>query len=690
MNKTVAKDYFSQYGTIKNFSIRPKRLICTVEYETIEEAEIAKNTGGFYNGAEFDIEFTPVETKPPTPDPEMDPDVKSELQALRELSRSANVVPATITPAPRPLQTSSIVVRTGDDPSKEIDALANKLAATVEEKYRLLDARDKLMRKLMQNSAKSLNKSKYVVGTCPDMCPEKERLMREFQNQIPIFELADDMNHMDHSIAIKQYSRSSADQEVPLPQELRPEKVLKMTMSYLLHYIVDMLDDEDTTTNVSDWFHFVWDRMRSIRKDITQQDLCSAETVRLVEKCARFHIHCSARLVEQDPSVFDSKLNTENLTKCLQSLKYMYDDLRLHGVTCPNEAEFRGYVVLLNLNNTNFMWEFKQMPDSVLNSPEIRFALEVYSAISNKNYVRFFNLVRETNYLNACILLRYFTQVRLKALHQIVKAFSPRNQTQMPLDLLVKVFGFENYDSLCSFLEHYGLSVSEESATVLLDRNALYDPDEPFPPYLPYDLVEAKLTTKLSEVLGGEEMDTINDFLDHDVHVSFDDDSYLKKEVVDELYALLKQQSAANASEKTLFKVPSVENLSPKVVVKKKALPTAKTKVQPLIKAPKILHNKPKDVPDFVKPPQISPFAPKPLAQSIFKLGQVTSEATKQTTPQDIFSAFPKTSTSSTASVQPFSSGGNLFGAPPATSSSNIFGQAIARVESKPATLGKL
>lgn len=76
-----------------------------------------------------------------------------------------------------------------------------------------------------------------------------------------------------------------------------------------------------------------------------------------MEQCARFHIHCSARLVAEDLSVFDQKINTENLTKCLQTLKYMYDDLHLKGQTSPNEAEFRAYVVLLNLNDGNFMWE---------------------------------------------------------------------------------------------------------------------------------------------------------------------------------------------------------------------------------------------------------------------------------------------------------------------------------------------
>lgn len=158
-------------------------------------------------------------------------------------------------------------------------------------------------------------------GVCPDMCPEKERLSRESKHRVACFELEDGSKSvMNHLIAVKEYSRSSADQESPLPHELRPEPVLKLTMTYLLQNIMDLCDDPDTS--VCDWYHFLWDRTRSIRKDITQQELCSTETVLLVEQCARFHIHCAARLIAEEPQVFDQKINTENLTKCLQSLKY--------------------------------------------------------------------------------------------------------------------------------------------------------------------------------------------------------------------------------------------------------------------------------------------------------------------------------------------------------------------------------
>jgi len=75
-------------------------------------------------------------------------------------------------------------------------------------------------------------------------------------------------------------------------------------------------------------------------------------SVGLVEKCTRFHIYCSEALCEEDMAVFDPKINNENLTKCLQTLKEMYTDLGTRqNVLCRCEAEFRAYMVLMRLND---------------------------------------------------------------------------------------------------------------------------------------------------------------------------------------------------------------------------------------------------------------------------------------------------------------------------------------------------
>ena len=126
----------------------------------------------------------------------------------------------------------------------------------------------------------------------------------------------------------------------------------------------------------------------------------------------------------QDPSKFDRKLNDENLTKCIQTLKHVYEDLRHNDVRCPNEPEFRAYDVLLKLNDGDTLQSIETLPHWVRSSPDIRFALTVYSSLNTNNYVKFFKLVRQSTLLQGCLLLRYFDQVRIKGLFTIVKSYA--------------------------------------------------------------------------------------------------------------------------------------------------------------------------------------------------------------------------------------------------------------------------
>lgn len=417
---------------------------------------------------------------------------------------------------------------------EELQALIRQPGMTAEDKYEILDARDRLMRSKQVKSQQRLSMAKATRGVCPNMCPEKERLMREFQRQVAPYELLDGGNgeyRIDHETAVKQYSRSSADQKEPLPQDLRPVRSLKMTMSYLLHEIADL--SERSGTNLAKWFHFLWDRTRGIRKDIAQQELCCLDSVELVEQCARFHIVCAERLCAEEPSVFDKKINTENLTKCLQTLKYMYHDLRVKGIDCKNEPEFRAYIILLNLNNGNFMWDVQRLPDSVQKSPEVSFAIEVYSSVESNNYAKFFRLVRETTYTNACILLRYFNKVRVRAVSVMVKAYCRTFSTAFPLYELIDILGFEDENEAVFFCEQVGLNLFNDELHIMLDRRS-FQPVSNIEQGRAVNYVEAKRISAGSSIglcIAGQRMpDKL--YRGHRPHDSFDSQGYLKPESI--------------------------------------------------------------------------------------------------------------------------------------------------------------
>ncbi|KAM4887047.1 germinal-center associated nuclear protein [Thomomys bottae] len=377
-----------------------------------------------------------------------------------------------------------------------LSTLIGTMAETSEDKYRLLDQRDRIMRQARVKRT-DLDKARTFVGTCPDMCPEKERYMRETRSQLSVFEVVPGTDQVDHAAAVKEYSRSSADQEEPLPHELRPSAVLRMTMDHLVTQIMDQKDG-----SLRDWYDFVWNRTRGIRKDITQQHLCDPLTVSLIEKCTRFHIHCAHFMCEEPMSSFDAKINNENMTKCLQSLKEMYQDLRSKGVSCVSEAEFQGYNVLLNLNKGDILREVQQLHPDVRNSPEVDFAVQAFAALNSNNFVRFFKLVQSASYLNACLLHCYFNQIRRDALRALNVAYtvSTQRSTVFPLDNVVRMLLFRDCQEATDFLSFHGLTVSD--GCVELNRSAFLEPEGLFKARKSV-FIAKKLMVSVGEVVNG-------------------------------------------------------------------------------------------------------------------------------------------------------------------------------------------
>lgn len=191
-------------------------------------------------------------------------------------------------------------------------------------------------------------------------------------------------------------------------------------------------------------------------------------------------------------------------------------------IRCPNEGEFRAYVILLNLQNANFLWEVKHLREEVQRSPEVQFAIKVYLALESNNYVKFFALVRRTTYMNACILLRYFTQIRVKALQVMFKAYAPRH-TYMSISSLTYLLAFEDFEQCAVFLEYYGLSCDRNDDRVFLDRSSFVYPDMPFALERAYNIVEEKRQTTVGEAVHGCPLDSKNVLEKYEPHDSFDE-----------------------------------------------------------------------------------------------------------------------------------------------------------------------
>lgn len=501
LDKRLIRQHFSTYGTVRRVSIDTESACCSVCFMTNEEAykafTLGTNIGNYklkimlgtgsggpslndktetlrdahtyedldmnYLDDENDVFGTETSLEYTHSEKDLFKIKKSILRELRkeytpkEATRKVQVTfgndevrltKKAAVKGSKLLKKTSLTSMTSEELSK---------MGTLKKKFEILELRDKLYREKLKAAKLNVN-----IGTCPDMCPEKERIMRAYRKLWTSYEQKPGVNRLAPELAVKEYSRSSADQEEPLPHELRPEPVLNMAMNYLVLNIMPTIEDPDV--NVSKWYDFLWDRLRGIRKDAVQQQLCSVNAAHIFEQCARFHIVCFDRLCGEEASIFDEKINTENLNNCLQTLIHMYDDLNAQGINSPNEPEFRAYEILLKLNRGDIIWEFQQLSPSLQTAPEILFALRVFSAFNNNSYSHFFKLVKKTTYLNACLLQRYFSIVRSKALKTMTSTFRrPQDQSfKIPCSYLKVNLKFDNDNDVLDFCSAHGMLLTDE------------------------------------------------------------------------------------------------------------------------------------------------------------------------------------------------------------------------------------
>ena len=420
--------------------------------------------------------------------------IPSDLLSLSSSMRHNKTTNNRSSPVPQP----SLVI-------ENFAQLLKSRAISSQEKYNLLNSRDKLIRNLTKKEL-DVSKAKYLSAKCQDMCPEKERYMREVQYDLSPYEMTEDRT-VCHSKAIKKFSRSSADKDEPLPHELRTGPVLMMTMDYLLCNILPKMDD-GISCELDMCYNYIWDRSRAMRSDITQQHLVDLCAVNVLERCVRFHLYSSERLSSEPPDVFDPKLNTEHIQKSMQSLKELYHDLSLSNIYCDNEPEFRCYEILLNVYDGDVIFSFMNLRESVQSSPEVKFAVKVMNAIQTNNYVRFFKLAKEATYLQVCIMHRYFNRLRSDALNVMVRSLHSIGKVQHLLLLQVMtILGFENPEDTLDFLSTHNLNMSSEN-TIAMDKNRFVAyPQSRAATYRASKLVQSKKYGKsIAAILNGGRM----------------------------------------------------------------------------------------------------------------------------------------------------------------------------------------
>lgn len=259
-----------------------------------------------------------------------------------------------------------------------------------------------------------------IVGTCPFMCPEEERLQRQRLRDLAVFErLNGDPRNSSPALAVKKFCRMISAKEVRA-SDVRPLSVLEETLNYLLSLL-------DSTEHPFEVIHdFVFDRTRSVRQDLNMQNIVNDRVINMFEKIVKFHVISNHKLQSSCSSSSISPLhylNLEQLTKALTSLYNLYEANRSSKPIHEKEAEFRSFYVLLHLDSNGqpmgeslSLW-FRHLPSPIIKSKEMWFARQALRYFRMGNYTRFlFTTAAEASYLQYCIIEPYIDEVRSLAL----------------------------------------------------------------------------------------------------------------------------------------------------------------------------------------------------------------------------------------------------------------------------------
>ena len=284
---------------------------------------------------------------------------------------------------------------------------------------------------------------------------------------------------------IKRFRRSAAGYDEQLPSDIRPPLVLQKTLNYLLDEVVGGPEP------LAAIHKFVWDRTRSIRNDFSIQQVSKVDDLRVAidcfERIARFHLLALHQLSHptRENGEFDHFQEREQLNNTLLSLMYYYDDSR-HKLTAPNEAEFRAYCIVFEIQSQRPDLEDRaqRWPQPLLCDPRVDTALRLHAAAGNgrdaqgplrprnpfaiaqNNYLRFWDMVGSprVSYLLACAAEIYFHFVRRNAIHAIYRAYRVglRGKTEdLTLDYLTRALGFDTEDQVEAFVSEHGFAIRE-------------------------------------------------------------------------------------------------------------------------------------------------------------------------------------------------------------------------------------
>ena len=281
---------------------------------------------------------------------------------------------------------------------------------------------------------------KYLQGVCMEMCPQGERIMRKKQKRLHPFEVNENVQKNDAAVVIKEYSRPAAGKHLD-PKDLRPEPVLVKTINYLM---------KDILIKDRPWHYkceFISDRIRSIRQDLTAQNIESIEAIDILEKATRYYLVMAVQLSQEPLENYDPVLHYTHTKECLKKLLDLY---KLHNKYFKNQASFQACDLILNLNSPDICYRALSLDNHVRKCKVIQLAMDLIKLNLNGNFIGVFRTVSNLPYLESCAFFCNIQSVRCRGLSVMNTAFSCKNLSY-PLSLLADNFCFDSLKLAADF-----------------------------------------------------------------------------------------------------------------------------------------------------------------------------------------------------------------------------------------------
>lgn len=134
-------------------------------------------------------------------------------------------------------------------------------------------------------------------------------------------------------------------------------------------------------------YDFIFDRLRSVRREIVIQQYNARQTIRLIEPMIMFMAYSRYRLCEEPIDKFDPKICNQHLQECLNVVLCSYDELDEEGQTTSQtkptirEAERRYFIEALyqifNLGTPEALVRGLMLPAQVRENENFKLAFNI-------------------------------------------------------------------------------------------------------------------------------------------------------------------------------------------------------------------------------------------------------------------------------------------------------------------------